>query len=113
MRADAVLFGVGDLDINVGLLFDPTLGEDVQAIFRLNQCRSQLLGQALAGDDQFVQFLSGEEVDYSVFDLSPLCPFGPIPDSVEFEGEGESEIEGPIGECTGDTSDPACGAPTE
>ena len=72
IRSQAAELGVGDLDVNVGLLFDPTLSDAVREVFQLNQCRSQFLAQSLAGDDAFVQFLSTESVDFSIFDVAPL-----------------------------------------
>lgn len=77
IRGEAAELGVGDLDVNVVLLFDPTLPDDVQEINRLNQCRAQFVAQSLAGDDTFVQFLSASDIDFTAFDYAPLCPLAP------------------------------------
>jgi hypothetical protein len=73
LHAIAAAAGVGTFDVHSTLLFDPTLADNVRAIYRLGACDLEFSAAALDEDGTAEQFLSSSAIDFSPFTVTPLC----------------------------------------
>lgn len=64
---------VGDVDVNAALLFDPTLPDDIKAVFRLNECRLERTAALLDAEREPAIFEGAAAIDFAVFEARPIC----------------------------------------